>query len=236
MMLLIQIGVTLAVVLVVILIIRWLLGRGRIASLLDEEARKMVLRSLTILVVLGGFLFVVASNNPDVQQQLTQGVIAFLPRAIAGTLILVASIVLGRLIGVLVGQALRNRSPLMANRVGKALTVSIIVMGSVISADQFGITTDLMLLVIGSALAAVALAAGLVFGLGSLPLARQIAAGRHVDDRFSAGDHVEVAGITGELESIGLASSRVTSDDGSWEIPHQIFLEGAVRIRARVRE
>ena len=228
--LLIQIGSALIVVLIIIFILRWLLGRGRLANLLDEDARKMVLRSLTILVVLGGVLFVVASNNPEVERQLTQGVISFLPRAIAGSLILVASVVLGRLIGVLVGQALRNRSPLLGNRVGKALTISIIVMGSVIAADQFGITTDLMLLVIGSALAAIALGTGLAFGLGSLPMARQIAAGRHVDDRFETGDRVEINGIVGVIQSIGLSSSRVTNDDGSWEIPNSLFLDDAVRI------
>lgn len=228
--LLIQIGVTLAVVIAIILVLRWLLGRGRIAGLLDEDARKMVLRSLTILVVLGGFLFVFASNNPDVERQLTQGVISFLPRAIAGSLILIASIVLGRLIGVLVGQALRNRSPLLASRVGKALSISIIVMGAVISADQFGITTDLMLIVIGSVLAAISLGSALAFGLGSLPLARQIAAGRHVDDRFAAGDRVEVDGISGRIESIGLASSRIVNDDGIWEVPNERFLGGAVKV------
>jgi small-conductance mechanosensitive channel len=228
--LLIQIGSALVVVLIIIIILRWLLGRGRIANLLDDDARRMVLRSLTILVALGGVLFVVASNNEEVERQLTQGVISFLPRAIAGSLILVASVVLGRLIGVLVGQALRNRSPLLGSRVGKALTISIIVMGSVISADQFGITTDLMLLIIGSVLAAIALGTGLAFGLGSLPMARQIAAGRHVDDRFETGDRVEIHGIIGAIESIGLSSSRITNDDGSWEIPNGLFLEDAVRI------
>ena len=230
--LLIQIGSTLGVVVVIILILRWLLGRGRAASLLDDDARRMVLRSLTSLVLLGGVLFVVASNNPDVEQQLTQGVISFLPRAIAGSLILVSSIVLGRLIGVLAGQALRNRSPLLGNRVGKALTVAIIVMGGVISADQFGITTDLMLLVIGSVLAAISLGTALAFGLGSLPLARQIAAGRHVDDRFSAGDEVEVEGLVGRIESIGLASSRIKNDAGSWEVPNEMFLGAAIRVQS----
>ncbi len=228
--LLIEIGVTLGVVILIILVLRWLLGRGRFASLLDEDARKMVLRSLTILVVLGGFLFMFASNNPDVERQLTQGVISFLPRAIAGSLVLIASIVLGRLIGVLVGQALRNRSLLLARRAGKALSISIIVMGGVISADQFGITTDLMLLVIGSVLAAISLGSALAFGLGSLPLARQIAAGRHVDDRFSAGDRVEVDGIAGRIESIGLASSRLVNDEGTWEVPNERFLSGAVKV------
>ena len=228
--LVIQIGATLIAVLVIIMILRWLLARGRLSRLLDDDARRMVLRSLTMLVVLSGFLFVVASNNPDVERQLTEGVISFLPRAIAGSLILVASIVLGRLIGVLVGQALRNRSPLLGSRVGNVATISIIVMGSVIAADQFGITTDLMLLVIGSALAAISIATGLAFGLGSLPLARQIAAGRHVDDRFTAGDDVQVEGIVGRIESIGLASSRITNGEASWEVPNGMFLETAIRV------
>lgn len=228
--LLIQIGATVVVAITIILVLRWLLGRGRIARLLDDDARKMVLRSLTSLVILAGFLFVVASNNPEVERQLTEGVISFLPRAIAGSLILVASVVLGRLIGVLVGQAMKDRSALLASRLGKLLTISIIVMGSIVAADQFGITTDLMLLVIGSVLAAISIGTALAFGLGSLPVARQIAAGRHVDDRFDVGDLVEIGEIRGVIDSVGLASSRVVDGDDVYEVPNERFLDGPIRV------
>jgi len=227
---LIQIGSTVAVVLLLVLVIRLVLRRGRIARLLDDDSRRMLSRSLTLLVVLGGVLVVLATNNPEIGDQLTQGVISFLPRAVAGSLMLIAAIILGRLLGVLVSQILRDSAPVLAARVGKVITVLVTIIGSVLAADQFGVTTDLILLIIGSALATVALATALAFGLGAQPIARQVAAGRHVDDRYNVGDFIEVGGITGTIESIGLASTRIVDDAQSWEIPNERFLDEPVRV------
>ena len=228
--LLVQILSTAAVVLVLIIAIRFVLKRGRVARMLDDDSRKMVSRSLSLLVVLGGVLVVLSANNPMIGDQLTEGVISFLPQAIAGSLILMAAIILGRLLGILVSQIMRDSAPVMASRIGKTITVAITIIGSVLAADQFGVTTNLILLIIGSGLAAIALAAALAFGLGAQPIARQVAAGRHVDDRFQAGDFVEMGGIRGTIESIGLASTRIVDDAQSWEVPNERFLDEPVRV------
>ena len=226
----VQVISTAAVALLLIILIRLILKRGRIARLLDDDSQRMLSRSLTLLVVLAGVLVVLASNNPTIGDQLTQGVISFLPQAIAGSLILIGSIILGRIVGVLTSQLLRDSAPVLAVRIGKLITVLVTVMGAVLAADQFGVTTNLILLIIGSGLAAISLAAALAFGLGSQPIARQVAAGRHVDDRFGVGDFVEVGGVRGTIESIGLASTRISHDGQSWEVPNERFLESPVRV------
>lgn len=228
--LLIQIAITAAVGLLVILLIRWLLGRGRAGRLFDAPARRMVTRSITLLVVIGGILVVVASNNPEVERQLTDGVLSYLPHAVAGSLILLTAVILGRLVGVLVSEVLRERAPIMASRVGKLLSATIVLIGSVLAADQFGITTSLILLIIGAGLAALAIGTALAFGLGTVPVARQIAAGRHVDNRYVVGDELRIGDVQGTLMSIGIASSRIESDAGSWEIPNERFLNENVQI------
>ena len=226
----VQVISTTVVVVILIIVLRLVLRRGRIARLLDHDSRRMLSRSLTLPVILGGGLMVLASNNPRIGDQLTQGVISFLPQAIAGSLILIGALILARLLGVLVSQILRDSAPVMASRVGKLITVLVTIIGSVLAADQFGVTTNVILLIIGSALAAVALAAALAFGLGSQPIARQVAAGRHVDDRFHIGDFVEVGGVSGTITSIGLASTRVAADGQSWEVPNERFLDEPVRV------
>jgi uncharacterized membrane protein YdcZ (DUF606 family) len=227
---LIQIAITGAVALAVILVIRWLLGRGRAARLLDVTARRMVLRSLTLLVVIGGVLAVVASNNHEVERQLTDGVLSYLPQAVAGSLILLTAVILARLVSVLVSEVMRARTPILANRIGKLLWGTILLIGSVLAADQFGITTDLILLIIGAGLAAVAIGSALAFGLGAVPVARQIAAGRHIDSRYSIGDELRIGDVQGVLTVIGIASSRIESPTGTWEVPNEDFLAGPVQI------
>ena len=68
-----------------------------VGVLLDDESRRMLSRSLSLLVILGGGLVILASNNPMIGDQLTQGVISFLPQAIAGSLILIVATLISSL-------------------------------------------------------------------------------------------------------------------------------------------
>jgi small-conductance mechanosensitive channel len=86
-------------------------------------------------------------------------------------------------------------------------------------------------LILAALLAAGAIAAGLAVGLGSLPLARQIAAGRHVEDRFTTGQLIRIGVVEGRIQRVHLASVSIVADDGTtWEVPHQQFVEQAVLV------
>jgi small-conductance mechanosensitive channel len=87
------------------------------------------------------------------------------------------------------------------------------------------------MIVVAGVVATATLAGGLGIGLGSQPLARQIAAGRHVEDRFSIGQRVRVGEVEGRIRSVSLASVSIAGADGTaWEVPHERFLDQAVRV------
>jgi small-conductance mechanosensitive channel len=143
----------------------------------------------------------------------------------------IVAFVLSRLAGVVVGESLRNRSAVLANRVKGVVSGAILVVGTLLALKQMGIETDVVVLILGALLAAGALAGGLAVGLGSLPLARQIAAGRHVEDRFTTGQLIRIGEIEGRIQRVHLASVSVVAEDGAtWEIPHQRFIDDAVLI------
>ena len=132
---------------------------------------------------------------------------------------------------VVVAEGLRNRSVVLATRVKGVASAGILLIGALLALKQMGIETDVVVLILGALLAAGAIATGLAVGLGSLPLARQIAAGRHVEDRFTTGQLIRIGEIEGRIQRVHLASVSVVADDGTtWEVPHERFVDDAVLI------
>jgi small-conductance mechanosensitive channel len=221
-----------AVALAVSLIVRWVLSRGRLGEAVDTQLRRLVVRSTGVALLAVGFILVVASRSPQVRQELLEGLVAFTPRLVVGVGLFVVALVLGRLTAALVFGHLRSRSAVLAARVRALVFAGWVVIGLVLALSQMGVDTGVLLLLLGGLVGAIVLAVGLSVGLGALPLARQIAAGRHVEDRFRAGQWVRVGEIVGRIEHLGLASASIVGDDGSrWEVPYQLFLGHAVEVR-----
>lgn len=49
-----------------------------------------------------------------------------------------------------------------------------------------------------------------------MPLARQIAAGRHVQRRYQAGDRIRVGDIEGTISELGLSTTRIEIGGGGF--------------------
>ena len=64
-----------------------------------------------------------------------------------------------------------------------------------------------------------------------MPVARQVAAGRHIQNQYEAGQMVRVGIIEGRIVDIGMAATRVEGMDGGViAIPNEQFLEGPVTV------
>ncbi len=76
-----------------------------------------------------------------------------------------------------------------------------------------------------------AIAVALSVGIGSVPLARQVASGRHVAARYNPGDRVRIGDVEGELLEIGLVSSRIGVGGGrAVDVPNAEFIEVAISV------
>jgi small-conductance mechanosensitive channel len=229
--LLIQLGSALAVAVIATLVVRSLLRRGRMKELLDDDSRRTIGRSLGLLFVVIAVVLVLSSRNEVIRNDLVLGVVSFMPRLVVGVTLFIVAFVLSRLAGVVVAEGFRNRSAVLAARMRGVVSGGILVVGALLAIKQMGIETDVVVLILGALLAAGAIAAGLAVGLGSLPLARQIAAGRHVEDRFSTGQLIRIGEIEGRIQRVHLASVSVVAEDGTtWEVPHERFVDDAVLI------
>jgi len=122
-------------------------------------------------------------------------------------------------------------SAVIAARARLAASSLILGVGVIIALQQVGISTDIILLLVGALALGTALAGGLAVGLGSVPVARQVAAGRHIQNRYEEGQTVRVGLVEGRIVDIGMATTRLEGmDGGTVSIPNDQFLEGPVTI------
>ena len=79
-----------------------------------------------------------------------------------------------------------------------------------------------------------ALALALGAGLGSVPLAKQVAAGRHVASRYNPGERVRVGDAEGPIAEIGLATTRIQVAEGRFvDVPNVEFIDRAIEVDQR---
>ncbi len=212
------------------LLLLWLVWR-LVCKRVPETIAQLVDQLIPVLVVAGIVVAVLVVIDPDQAELLIDGVIRYIPVALVAIIVVTLARALGRILGLFVETALRPVSDVMAVR-GRLITSSLILgVGLIIALQQLGVSTDIILILVAAFVFGTALAAALAVGLGAVPLARQVAAGRHVKERHSEGQLIRIGELEGRVERIGLATTRVEAmDGGSIEVPNDEFLGTNVEI------
>ena len=221
--------VTAGIVLAIALVI-WIIGRV-LKKKLPEQWGDLVgqltpVLVLTVIVV--GALVVI---DPTQAEELADSFIRSVPDLMVAVIIVIIARALGRIVGLLVEAGLRGFSPAIAGR-ARLLTSSLILgIGVIIALQQIGISTDIILVLVAAFAFGTALALALAAGLGSVPIARQVAAGRHVHKRYEPGDKVRIGDVEGAVAEIGLSTTRIqVSEQRAMDVPNAEFLGGAVSV------
>lgn len=221
--------VTAGVVLLVAVVV-WLAGRV-LRRRLPERWGDLVGQLVPVLVaavVVVGALVVADPNQAD---QLLQSLIQSVPKVMVAVIVLIIARALGRIVGLFAETALRSVSAVLAGR-ARLLTSAVITgVGVVIAMQQLGVSADIILILVAALAFGTAVAAALGVGLGSVPLARQVAAGRHVAARYTPGERVRIGDISGTIVEIGLVSSRIEVETGdAVDIPNAEFIEATIAV------
>lgn len=169
--------------------------------------------------------------DPQQANDLYTSVISAVPRVMVAVIVVIIARALGRIVGLFAETALRAVSPIIASRARLVLSAGITGIGVVIAMQQVGVSTNIILVLVAAVAFGLAVMVALSIGIGSVPLARQVAAGRHVAARYQPGDKVKVGEVEGELLEIGLVSSRVSNGPGqAVDIPNAEFIAAAVNV------
>ncbi|NND02021.1 MAG: mechanosensitive ion channel [Acidimicrobiia bacterium] len=223
--------ITAAAIAIGVAFLIWLIGKiikGRV----NDKWKELVGQLMPVLVfavLVFGALTVI---DPDQASALFDSLPGAVVSITVAVFVVVIAQALGKIAGLLVETAMRRVSPALASR-GRLIVSSMILgVGVVIALQQVGISTDIILILVASLAFGFALTMALSVGLGSVPIARHVAAGRHVHNRYRPGDRIRVGDIDGTIAEIGLSTTRIEVTEGrSVDIPNGEFIAGVVDVR-----
>lgn len=157
--------------------------------------------------------------------------LSYLPRVLAGILIILGGYLLGSALGVMSISAAESAGFERAYLVGTSVQMSVLFTAAVIGIEQLGINiqfvTQLFTVVSGVIAAGVALA----FGLGAKTLVANIIGARHAQKYCRSQDHIQIAGIEGKVAEINSTMMVIETDQGRVMIPAKLYLEQISQVR-----
>lgn len=177
-------------------IVARLLNRSKVAALRESSAPLAGLALSAGVIV--GLLVALGFIAPDELEQLGNDAIAFLPKAIAALVIVIAANVASTFAAAAVARSLAGTGA--AARFAPIITkFAILGGGAIIAAGQTGIDTVVVNIAVAALLFGVALSIALLTGLGGRQVAGELAAGRAWRSSLQSGDRIRaiVSGSSG---------------------------------------
>jgi small-conductance mechanosensitive channel len=152
---------------------------------------------------------------------------AYMPSIVIALVIVFSAVVIGRLVYTTVERAAGAAGLPHAAILGRGLQVMLIFFGTVTAADQLGIQSTLLTVVVAVAVGSVLGGATLAFGLGSGGEVSNIVAIFYVLKNYRVGQVVRIAGIEGEIVKITQTGVHLASAEGQVLVPGRRFTEEA---------
>ncbi len=197
-------------------------GLGRSLAAVIARAIRLALAIIVVFAALSllGLQFLSLSLNQAVLE---------LPRLfIAGALVLA---------GVVIAGALRQRTERVTYQLdfpvplGQIVQISVLAIFGILAAAEIGISTLVLLVLIGVLLAAVAGTFTLAFGLGSRDVARALSAGRYLRHDYQVGQEIGFDDVRGRITMIHSTSTILDAGQGrSVRVPNHLLLDAIVTI------
>ena len=197
-------------------------GLGRSLAALIARAVRIGLALLVIFaaVSLLGLQFLSPSLN--------QAILALPKLFIAALLVLAGAVLAG---------AARERADRLTYQLalpvplGQVVQIAVLAIFSIIAAAEIGISTFVLVIVIGVLLAALAGTFTLAFGLGSREVASALSAGRYLRHDYRVGQEISFGGVRGRISRIHSTSTTLDAGEGQTiRIPNHLLLAEVVTI------
>jgi small-conductance mechanosensitive channel len=201
------------------------LERSGLGSSLAALIARAVRIGLAILVIFAALSLL---GLQFLSQSLNQAILA-LPRLFIAALLVLA--------GAVLAGAARERTDRLTYQLalpvplGQIAQVAVLAIFGIIAAAEIGISTLILLIVIGVLLAAVSGTFTLAFGLGSREVASALSAGRYLRHDYRVGQEIGFGEVRGRISRIHSTSTTLDAGEGrSIRIPNHVLLAEVVTI------
>jgi small-conductance mechanosensitive channel len=194
---------------------------GSLAALIARAVRI----GLALLVI---FAAVSLLGLQFLSPSLNQAILALPKLFIAALLVLAGAVLAG---------AARERADRLTYQLalpvplGQVVQIAVLAIFGIIAAAEIGISTFVLVIVIGVLLAALAGTFTLAFGLGSREVASALSAGRYLRHDYRVGQEISFGGVRGRIRRIHSTSTTLDAGEGrSIRIPNHLLLAEVVTI------
>lgn len=150
-------------------------------------------------------------------------VTAYLPRVLAGVLIVLVGVWAGEFTRTLLVRTAGRAKFTHAELLGRVCQVLVVLVFIIIATDQLGIDSTILITTLAIAFAATAGAAALAFGLGARATVANIIATHYVKRSYKIGDSVRLGEVEGTVVEIADTAVMVDGKAGRLMIPTSKF-------------
>lgn len=212
------------------------LGRQRLASAKAVHTRTQQSRTWqTTPAVVGAIvywmvlLFFIAAAVEALGLQAVSNFVslisAYLPRVLAGILILLVGLWAGEFVRMLLARAAAKAELAWGDLLARFAQVIIVLVMAIIAVDELGIESTILTVTFATFFAATFGAAAVAFGLGARSSVSNILASRYVRQAYDVGDLVRVGEHEGKILEITDTAVMLESEQGRVMVPAQRFNE-----------
>lgn len=189
--------------------------KGRTAQLAPAVASL----SFSLLLVVG-LLVALGFVQPESLEKLRDDTIEYLPRALSALIV----VILGGVVGTIVSTATRESLGRSMGRAGEKIPTVvkgvITAFAAILAASQLGIDTTVINIVVAGGVFGLALAFALVVGMGSHPVATEIANGRAIRRMIAPGDKVRTSALEGTVITLHTTAAEIEIDGENQLVPY----------------
>lgn len=148
---------------------------------------------------------------------------AYLPRVIAGILIIFTGVWVGEIARAFIARAATSGELQHTEQLGYFAQILVLALAVIIALEQLGIDNTILISLAITLLAGIVFAAALSFALGARTTTANIIAAHYLRRVYRVGDHVRISEIEGIITDIGATWVCVETDEGYVNVPAKQF-------------
>jgi len=157
---------------------------------------------------------------------------AYLPRILAGILIVFVGLWAGEGLRALLARSARRAGIGQAELLGKAVQVLVLMVTFIIAVDQVGINSTILVIALATVFAATFGAAALAFGLGARATVSNIIAAHYLQNTYRIGDYVRIGPQEGRIIELTNTAVLLEAAEGRTLVPaHRFSEEASILVR-----
>ena len=212
--------------------------RGGITSALEGLGVRAPISEIIAQIVFFFLILSFATSAMELMKLVTvavllQNVLAFVPRAISGALIVIFGSMLARFLGGTITSVADSVNITYANALGKILEYAIVAVVVVLAISTLGVDTTILTTSLTIIVAASGLALALTFAFGARDSARNVIAGYYVRQAFQPGQRLTYGTYTGTVRTTfgTYTVLDITDEQGqpaTVSLPNTLLLRSAV--------